>query len=105
MTTYVVTVPGTFLEAPTARTREALVRALRSADPRGTDFGEAENLDILTVYEGSPAFSLHLEVEAESAPAAQESARELVMDALRTAGHPEGAAALGVPVITGIDTD
>ncbi|WNI14432.1 hypothetical protein [Actinacidiphila sp. ITFR-21] len=102
MTTYVVTVPGTFLDTPPEGAREELVRALRSADPQGTELGEAEDLDILTVYEGTPAFSLHLEVEADTKTAAGDSARELASAALRTAGIPDGSAPLGEPVITGI---
>lgn len=103
MSTYVVTVPGTFLTAPPEGSREALVRALRSADPQGTGLGEAQELDILTVYEGTPAFSLRLEVEADSAPAAEERARTLAADALRAADIAQDTAPLGDPVITGLD--
>lgn len=102
MTTYVVTVPGTFIDAPPEGAQEELVRALRPVDPKGTDFGEAEHLDILTVYDGTPAFSLRLEVEADTKAAAGESARELVAQALHTAGIPPKSAPLGEPVITGI---
>ncbi|WP_225847088.1 hypothetical protein [Streptomyces sp. HPF1205] len=103
MSTYVVTVPGTFLEEPTEQAREALLRALRPADPQGTDLGEAEDLDILTVYGGTNAFSLRLEVAADTAPAAEEAARELAASALRTAGLSPEQAPLGDPVITGLD--
>jgi hypothetical protein len=102
MTTYVVTVPGTFIDAPPEGAREALVRALRPVDPQGTGFGEAEHLDILTVYDGTPAFSLRLEVEADTKAAAGASARELVAQALYAAGIPPQSAPLGEPVITGI---
>jgi hypothetical protein len=105
MTTYVVTVPGTFLEAPSAAARDALVRALRPLDPHGTGFGETEDLDILTVYDGTPAFSLRLEVKADTGPAAEQRARGLASEALLTAGIPPESAPLGEPVITGIDTD
>jgi LmbE family N-acetylglucosaminyl deacetylase len=105
MTTYVVTVPGTFLDAPTAEAREALVRALRPVDPQGTDFGEAEELDILTVYDGTTAFSLRLEVAADTRSEAEHSARVLAADALRAAGYSPRSAPLGEPVITGIDAD
>ncbi|MEE4546597.1 hypothetical protein V2S66_32110 [Streptomyces sp. V4-01] len=105
MSTYVVTVPGTFLDAPSDAAREALVRALRPADPQGTGFGEAEHLDILTVYPGTPAFSLKLEVEADTAPAAGERAVGLATGALGTAGIPAESAPLGEPVITGLATD
>lgn len=103
MSTYVVTVPGTFLDPPTDRAREALLRALRPADPQGTDLGEAEDLGILTVYGGTNAFSLRLEVTADSAPAAEEAARELAASALRTAGWSPQRAPLGEPAITGLD--
>jgi hypothetical protein len=105
MSTYVVTVPGTFLTPPTDEAREALVRALRPADPRGTDFGEAEDLGILTVYGGTDAFSLRLEVTAETAPDAGRAARELAVSALRTAGWSQDQAPLGEPVITGLDKE
>jgi hypothetical protein len=105
MTTYVVTVPGTFLEAPTAEAREALVRALRPVDPQGTDFGEAEDLNILTVYDGTAAFSLRLEVAADSRSEAENSARDLAAAALTAAGYTPRTAPLGQPVITGIDAD
>jgi len=105
MTTFVVTVPGTFLDAPPEGAQEALVRALRPVDPQGTEFGEAEHLDILTVYEGTAAFSLRLEVAADTKAAAGESARDLVGQALHAAGIGPKSAPLGEPVITGIDAD
>lgn len=105
MSTYVVTVPGTFLEQPSEAAREALVRELRPVDPQGTDFGEAEALNILTQYPGTPAFSLRLEVEADSAPHAEEHARGLASAALRSAGIPGDSAPLGEPVITGLAGD
>lgn len=105
MTTFVVTVPGTFLDAPTAQAREALVRALRPADPQGTDFGEAEDLDILTVYGGTSAFSLRLEVDADTRSAAEDTARQLAASALHAAGYTPRTAPLGEPVITGIDKE
>ncbi|RNL73949.1 hypothetical protein EBF04_00375 [Streptomyces sp. I6] len=105
MTVYVVTVPGTFLKEFPASARTELVRALRPADPRTTDFGAAEDLDILTRYPDSPAFSLRLEVEAHDKASAEAKARELVAGALRSAGIPEEEAPLGQPVITGIDAE
>ncbi|MFC4031143.1 hypothetical protein ACFO3J_06615 [Streptomyces polygonati] len=102
MTIYVVTVPGTFLDPPSDGARQEMVRALRPADPQGNEFGEAEALDILTVYDGTPAFSIHLEVEADTKTAAGDGARELIRGALRTAGLPVESASLGEPVITGI---
>lgn len=105
MSTYVVTVPGTFLDAPTPEARETLVRALRPADPQGTDFGEAQDLDILTVYDGTSAFSLRLEVAADTRSAAEDGARELAAAALAAAGYTPQSAPLGQPTITGIDAD
>jgi hypothetical protein len=105
MSTYVVTVPGTFLDTPSDAEREALVKALRPVDPQGTEFGEAQHLDILTVYPGTPAFSLRLEVAADGVPAAGERALALATGALRAAGIAEDAAPLGEPVITGLASE
>ena len=105
MTTYVVTVPGTFSEAPSEQDRAALVRALRPADPQGTDFGEAQDLDALTLYSGTSAFSLRLEVKADDSPSAERAAHELATAALRSTGFGEHSVSLGDPVITGIDAD
>ena len=101
MSTYVVTVPGTFLDAPPPEARGALVRALRPVDPQ--DHREAEDLDVLTTYEGTPAFSMRLEVRADSKAAAEDAARDLAHGALRTAGIAPEAARLGEPVITGLE--
>ncbi|MED7950944.1 MULTISPECIES: hypothetical protein [unclassified Streptomyces] len=102
MTIYVVTVPGTFLTEPTPETRAELVRALRASDPRETDLGAAEDLDLLTLYPDSSAFSLRLEVEAADSGAAEAEARDLAADALRRVGLPADEAPLGDPVTTGI---
>ncbi|MEV5282396.1 hypothetical protein [Streptomyces sp. NPDC051994] len=105
MTNYVVTIPGTLLAERTEETTEALVRALRPADPRATHLGRAEELDMLTFYSGTPAFSVRLEVEADDTAAAEQEARRKVAAALRTAGYAEHEAPLGDAVITGIDTE
>ncbi|MEC3998821.1 hypothetical protein VSR01_37200 [Actinacidiphila sp. DG2A-62] len=105
MSTYVVTVPGTFLTPRTDAERAALVRALRPVDPQGTDFGEAEDLDILSVYPGTPAFSLRLEVAAENAPAAEARASQIAQQALAAAGIEPESAPLGQPAITGLAGD
>ncbi|MDI9888953.1 DUF6204 family protein [Streptomyces sp. HNM0645] len=105
MTVYVVTIPGTFLKELSASARAELVRALRPADPRTTDFGAAEDLDILTFYPDSPAFSLRLEVEAHDNASAEAKARKLAADALRSVGVSEEEVPLGQPVITGIDAE
>ncbi|WP_405578442.1 hypothetical protein [Streptomyces sp. NBC_01190] len=104
MTTYIVTVPGTFLDAPPEGTQEALVRALRPINPH-TDSGEEEDLDILTVYSGTPAFSLRMEVEADTKTVASDAARDLAASALLTAGVPPESTSLGEPVITGIEVE
>lgn len=103
MSTYVVTVPGTFLDTPDAEARAALERALRPAGPSGGGIGEAEDLDVLTTYPGTPAFSMRLEVRAATKAAAEDTAREMARGALRTAGIPAQAARLGEPVITGLE--
>lgn len=105
MTTYVVAIPGTLLAERTEATTEALERALRPADPRGTRVGEEEHLEMLTFYSGSSAFSIRLEVEADDTEAAEQEARRTVTAALRTAGYAEDEAPLGDAVITGITTE
>lgn len=52
MTTFVVTVPGTFVSAVTDSARSALVRKLAS---RHTDVSEGEGLDLLTLNEAAPS--------------------------------------------------
>ncbi|MFG2720216.1 hypothetical protein ACGFW5_18265 [Streptomyces sp. NPDC048416] len=105
MTTYVVTIPGTLLAERTEETTKTLESALRPADPRGTRFGEAEELEMLTFYSGSSAFSVRLEVEADDTVTAEQEARRTVTAALRAAGYAEDKAPLGDAVITGITTE
>ncbi|MFE2923827.1 hypothetical protein [Streptomyces goshikiensis] len=102
MTLYVVTIPGTLLSGLTPEARKELVRALRGSDPRETDLGVAEDLDLLTFYPDSSAFSLRLEVEAADTAAAETQARDLATGALSSVGLSADAAPLGDPVITGI---
>ncbi|WP_329200583.1 MULTISPECIES: hypothetical protein [unclassified Streptomyces] len=102
MTVYLVTIPGTLLTELTPEARTQLVSALRPADPRGTELGVAEDLDILSFYSGSSAFSLHVEVEASDTSSAVDKARDLASSALHGAGLDSGTAPLGDPVITGI---
>ncbi|MFF7755390.1 hypothetical protein ACFZCP_40670 [Streptomyces sp. NPDC007971] len=102
MTTYVITVPGTFTTAVEAGTRAQLSRALRPADPHTTRLGSAEDLDALHINEDN-TFTLRLTVEADTGPHAEEAARKLADSALRDAGLDERAAPLGSAVITGID--
>ncbi len=51
MTTYVISVPGTFTDSLAAGRRAELARALRPADPRWTQLGNEEDLDVLSVNE------------------------------------------------------
>ncbi|WP_328584578.1 hypothetical protein [Streptomyces sp. NBC_00370] len=104
MTTYVITIPGTFLEELTEDSRATLVARLRPADPQNTALGEAEELDILSVNENG-TFNIRLEVEADNNHAAEAEAKRLAGAALHDAGLSEDRAPLGPAVITGIDGD
>lgn len=102
MTTYVITIPGTFLQDVTEDARTELVARLRPVDPQRTALGEAEDLDILKVNEDR-TFSIHLEVEAENTHSAEGQAKRIAGEALHAAGLSDDAAALGPAVVTGID--
>jgi hypothetical protein len=102
MTTYVITVPGTFLTDVTDESRTAVVERLRPADPQQTTLGEAEDLDILSVNENG-TFNVRLEIEADNNRAAEAAAKEKAETALRAAGFSEDEARLGRPTVTGID--
>ncbi|MET7654488.1 MULTISPECIES: hypothetical protein [unclassified Streptomyces] len=104
MTTYVITVPGTFTAEVGEATRARLSQALRPADPHHTRMGKAEDLDPLTVNEDD-TFTIRLAVEADSVPHAEEDARRLADTALHAAGLDDTSAPLGPAVITGIDSD
>jgi hypothetical protein len=104
MTTYVISVPGTFTTGVAADTRTRLTRALRPADPHGTRMGSSEDLDVLRVNEDN-TFTLRLTVEADTGPHAEQEARRLADSALRDAGLDERTAPLGPAVITGIDSE
>ncbi|MFI5977573.1 hypothetical protein [Streptomyces sp. NPDC051452] len=104
MTTYVISVPGTFTAGAAAETRSRLARALRPADPHETRLGNAEDLDVLSVNDDN-TFTLRLTVEADSGPHAEEKARRLADAALRDAGLDDGSTPLGPAVITGIDSE
>ncbi|MEU6253851.1 hypothetical protein [Streptomyces sp. NPDC047043] len=103
MTTYLITVPGTFTTATGADARAELTRALRPADPHRTRMGSAEDLDVLTVNEDD-TFTIRLTVEADSRSRAEQDARHLAESALRAAGLDADEAPLGPVVITGIDS-
>ncbi|MBM9617334.1 hypothetical protein [Streptomyces zhihengii] len=102
MSTYVITIPGTFLTPPAPDVRAAVERELRPADPRQTSLGRREELRILTVNEND-TFTVRLEVEAADSEEAEDRARETVAKALTVAGVPADAAPLGPAVVTGID--
>ncbi|AWW36134.1 MULTISPECIES: hypothetical protein [Streptomyces] len=104
MTTYVITVPGTFTDGIDDGARAELARALRPADPHRTQMGSQEDLDVLTVNDDG-TFTLRLTVVADSGPRAETDARLLADSALRAAGFDEGSAPLGPPAITGIDSE
>ncbi|MFJ9821407.1 hypothetical protein ACIRU3_40400 [Streptomyces sp. NPDC101151] len=104
MTTYVITVPGTFTTGVEADARARLSRALGPADPHTTRMGSTEDLDVLNVNEDN-TFTLRLTVEADTGPHAEQEARRLADSALRGAGLDEKAAPLGPAVITGIDSE
>ncbi|MFE8015756.1 hypothetical protein ACFU3O_23805 [Streptomyces antibioticus] len=104
MTTYVISVPGTFTGTAGPRTRDELARALRPADPHRTRLGDEEDLDVLTVNDDD-TFTVRLTVEAGSGPEAEREAHRLARSALTAVGLDDGAAPLGPAVVTGIDSD
>ncbi|MGW0549724.1 hypothetical protein [Streptomyces altiplanensis] len=103
MTTYVISIPGTFLHEVTETQRTAVVRHLRPADPQHTVLGQSEDLDILTVNDNG-TFSIRLEVEADDSHGAEQHAKQVATTALREAGITEDDAPLGPTAVTGIDT-
>ncbi|MFI1507821.1 hypothetical protein [Streptomyces sp. NPDC020597] len=104
MTTYVITVPGTFTTAVGQDARARLGRALRPADPHRTRMGDAQDLDPLTVNEDD-TFTIRLAVEADSATHAEQDARRLADSALHDVGLDGTSAPLGPAVVTGIDSE
>ncbi|WP_030976245.1 MULTISPECIES: hypothetical protein [unclassified Streptomyces] len=104
MTTYVITVPGTFVHGVTDASRADMERRLRPQDPKNTDLGESEELNLLTVGEGS-TFSVRIEVEADSQAGAEAEAVRLVSSALRDSGFTQDDAPLGQAAVTGIDRE
>lgn len=105
MTTYVITVPGTFVHGVTDTDRREVRRRLRPHDPRNTDMGESEELNLLTVQEEGNTFSVRLEVEAPDQAGAEADAVRLVSAALRDSGFTQDDAPLGPPAVTGIDRE
>ncbi|MFZ3474969.1 hypothetical protein ACODT3_01155 [Streptomyces sp. 4.24] len=101
MTTFVITVPGTFISGITDSERSDLERELAS---QHTDVSESRGLDLLTLHEGG-TFSIRLEVDAPDRYEAELDATRLVSTALEEAGIATSEAPLGPPVVTGIDSD
>ncbi|MDF3300296.1 hypothetical protein [Streptomyces tropicalis] len=102
MTTYVITIPGTFLSEPDDAARADLARRLRPADPHRTALGREEDLDLLTVNDDN-TFSIRLEVTADDRRAAERKAKQTAASALREAGFGDTEAPLGPTTVTGID--
>ncbi|WP_406413868.1 hypothetical protein OG923_31405 [Streptomyces halstedii] len=104
MTTYVITVPGTFLHDVTEEQRSGVKRRLRHRDPQNTGLGEAEELDLLTVQDDN-TFSVRLEIAAPDRARAEAEASRLAESALRDSGLTAEDAVLGPAVVTGIESD
>ncbi|KUH35382.1 hypothetical protein, partial [Streptomyces kanasensis] len=79
MTTFVITVPGTFISGITDSARSALERKLSS---QHTDVSESEGLNLLTLHEDG-TFSVRLEVDAPDRYEAELDATRLVSAALK----------------------
>ncbi|MFJ1899936.1 MULTISPECIES: hypothetical protein [unclassified Streptomyces] len=101
MTTFVITVPGTFVNGISDTSRASLKETLAK---RHTDLSRSEGLDLLTLNDDG-TFSIRLEVEATDRYEAELEAAGLVSTALRETGLAEQDAPLGSPVVTGIDSD
>ncbi|MFG2987383.1 hypothetical protein ACGFYQ_40215 [Streptomyces sp. NPDC048258] len=99
MTTYVITVPGTFLRDVDDVARSELARRLAS---HHTDLSETEDVELLTVHEGG-TFSVRLEVQASCRATAEDDAVRLLAGALEELGFSEKDAPLGPPAVTGVD--
>ncbi|MFB6809621.1 hypothetical protein [Streptomyces sp. NPDC056387] len=101
MTTYVITVPGTFLTDVDDGTRSELAGRLAS---HHTDLSENEDVELLTVHEGG-TFSVRLEVEAPDRATAEGNAVRVVTGALAELGLSQKEAPLGPSSVTGVDGD
>jgi hypothetical protein len=104
VTTYVITVPGTFLREVPDSVCSDIERRLRPQDPRNTGLGESEELSLLTVDEGG-MFSARVEVEASDQSGAEAEAVRLVSRALHDSGFTQEDASLGAAIVTGIDRE
>ncbi|MFJ3672417.1 hypothetical protein ACIPSE_38765 [Streptomyces sp. NPDC090106] len=100
MSTFVITVPGTFITDKAAGAHAVLERRLSS---RHTSVSEGEGLQLLTVNEDR-TFSARIEVDAADRYEAEMEAVQFLSATLKEAGVPEGEAPLGPPAVTGIDS-
>ncbi|MGW6207049.1 hypothetical protein ACWF9B_25845 [Streptomyces sp. NPDC055089] len=101
MTTFVITVPGTFVAGISDTSCANLEGRLAG---QHTDLSESEGLDLLSVNDDG-TFSIRLEVEAADRYQAELDAVGLVSTALQETGFSEKDAPLGTPAVTGIDSD
>ncbi|MEU0126618.1 MULTISPECIES: hypothetical protein [unclassified Streptomyces] len=101
MTTFVITVPGTFVTGITDTSRAALERRLADQD---TDVIRSEGLALFTLNDDG-TFSIRLEVDASDRYEAELDAVGLVSTALQETGFSETDVPLGTPAVTGIDSD
>ncbi|MFE9566788.1 hypothetical protein ACFYM0_37485 [Streptomyces sp. NPDC006487] len=100
MTSFVITVPGTFVSDVADSVRSVVERKLAS---RHTEVSENEGLRLLTLHDDG-TFSIRLEVEAPDKYEAELDAMRIVTEALKEAGLSESDAPLGPPAVTGIDS-
>ncbi|MFD5144215.1 hypothetical protein [Streptomyces sp. NPDC058401] len=101
MTSYVITVPGTFVSDVPDSIHLAIERKLAS---RHTEVSENEGLRLLTLNDDR-TFSIRLEVEAPDKYEAELDALQIVTTALQEAGLSDLEAPLGPPSVTGIDSN
>ncbi|MEE4598237.1 hypothetical protein V2J94_41450 [Streptomyces sp. DSM 41524] len=92
MTTFVVTLPGTFEESLTEDARSRLVEGLKPAEP-----------DALSVDTESSTFTIRLEIEADDPKEAERNAQDIAARALLDAGYTIMTAPMGEPVTTGVE--
>ncbi|MEU1482824.1 hypothetical protein [Streptomyces sp. NPDC005752] len=101
MTTFVITVPGTFVVDVTENSCASLKHKLGA---QRTGLSESEGLDLLTLNNNG-TFSVRLEVDAADRYEAELDALGFVSTALQETGFAEKDALLGTPAVTGIDSD
>ncbi|MFF7334025.1 hypothetical protein ACIQU5_08075 [Streptomyces sp. NPDC090306] len=105
MTTYVITVPGTFVHGISPALRSEVERRLSPRDPQETDLGETEDLSLLTVEDDGNVFSVRLRVEAPDQASAEGEAVRLVTSVFEDSGLSKDDAPLGPAAVTGIDRE